>query len=116
MEPGGNYFHDNLSFCRSLQTAFGLRLRGRIRVGASCFDTLGVHVCEHEKWLPQCGFRKKVGGRGGTQLIDFKNKALVYWNLEPLLPLRYGGFYRQPGGSSLRPAAGFRKVPDSEGT
>ena len=45
----------------------------------------------------------RVGGRGGTQLIDFKNKALVYLNLDSLLPLRYGAFYMQPGGSSLDP-------------
>ena len=40
----------------------------------------------------------RVGVRGGTQLIDYKNKALVYLYLDSLLPLRYGGFYRQPGG------------------
>ena len=39
-----------------------------------------------------------VGGGGGTQLIDFKNNAFVYLYLDSLLPLRYGGFYRQPGG------------------
>ena len=48
-EPGGEYFDDILSFCRKWQTAFGLRLRGRIGVGASCFHSLGVHGCEHEK-------------------------------------------------------------------
>ncbi len=48
-EPGGEYFDDILSFCRKWQTAFGLRLRGRISVGAPCFDTLGLHVCKHEK-------------------------------------------------------------------
>ena len=39
-----------------------------------------------------------VGGRACTQLFDYKNKALVYLNLDSLLPLRYGAFYRQPGG------------------
>ena len=48
-EPGGEYFNDILRFCRKWQTAFGLRLRGRIRVGALGFDTLCVHVCEYEK-------------------------------------------------------------------
>ena len=38
------------------------------------------------------------GGRGGTQLIEYKNKALVYLYLDSLLPLRYGAFYMQPGG------------------
>ena len=47
-EPGGEHFDDLLSFCRKWQTAFGVRLRGRIRVGASCFDTLSLHVCKHE--------------------------------------------------------------------
>ena len=50
----------------------------------------------------------RVGGRACTQLFDSKNKALVYLYLDSLLPLRYGGFYMQPGGSSLRPAAGFK--------
>ena len=40
----------------------------------------------------------KVGGRACTPLLDFKNKSLVYLYLDSLLPLRYGGFYRQPGG------------------
>ena len=44
------------------------------------------------------GLRCKSGGRDGTQLIDFKNKALVYLYLDSLLPFRYRGFYRQPGG------------------
>jgi hypothetical protein len=48
-EPGGEYFDDILSFCRKWQTAFGLRLRGRIRVGASCFHSLGLHVRKQEK-------------------------------------------------------------------
>ena len=52
-EPGGEHFDDILSFCRKWQTAFGLRLRGRIGVGASCFHSLGLHVSKHEKWLPQ---------------------------------------------------------------
>ena len=44
-EPGGQYFDDILSFCKKWQTAFGLRLRGRIGVGASYFRSLEVHVC-----------------------------------------------------------------------
>ena len=51
-----------------------------------------------------------VGVRGGTQLIDYKNKALVYLYLECLLPLRYGAFYWQPGG--LVPRARGR-IPES---
>ena len=51
----------------------------------------------------QGGLRQKSGARGGTQLIDFENKALVYLYLDSLLPLRYGAFYMQPGGSSLDP-------------
>ena len=39
-----------------------------------------------------------VGGGGGTQLIDYKSKALVYLYLECRLPLRYGVLYVQPGG------------------
>ena len=39
----GDKFNDILSFRRKWQTAFGLRLRGRIRVGVPCFDTLGLH-------------------------------------------------------------------------
>ena len=38
-------FDDILSLCEKWQTAFGLRLRGRIGVRASCFHPLGVHVC-----------------------------------------------------------------------
>ena len=45
---------------------------------------------------------EKSGGRSATEaaplIFDFKNKALVYLYLECLLPLRYGGFYVQPGG------------------
>ena len=48
-EPGGQYFDDILSFCRKWQTAFGLRLRGRIRVGAPCFlcfrSATGLSTC-----------------------------------------------------------------------
>ena len=47
---------------------------------------------------PYFSSSEKVGVRGGTQLIDYKNKALVYLYLECLLPLRYRGFYVQPGG------------------
>ena len=42
-EPSGSFFDDILSFCRKWQTAFGLRLRGRIGVGASCFRSLSLH-------------------------------------------------------------------------
>ena len=48
-EPSGSFFDDILSFCRKWQTAFGLRLRGRIGVGASCFHSLGIPLCKHEK-------------------------------------------------------------------
>ena len=76
-------------------------------IGALCFFN-----CFLTSFGPSPGPQKvqnlRVGGRGGTQLIDFKNKALVYLYLDSLLPLRYGGFYRQPGGSpaaSTRPRA-----------
>ena len=38
-------FDDILSLCEKWQTAFGLRLRGRIGVRASCFHPLGVNLC-----------------------------------------------------------------------
>ena len=41
---------------------------------------------------------EKSCGGGGTQLVDYKNKALEYLYLDSLLPLRYGAFYMQPGG------------------
>ena len=69
-EPGGEYFDDILSFCRKWQTAFGLRLRGRIGVGASCFDTWGLHVRKHEKWLSQCGSRWVEVGRGKSPAVE----------------------------------------------
>ena len=59
--PGGKDFDDILSFCRKWQTAFGLRLRGRIGVGASCFHSLGLHVGKHEKGLRRDGRGKSPG-------------------------------------------------------
>ena len=44
-------FDDISSLCEKWQTAFGLRLRGRIGVRASCFHSLGVHVCPAIFWL-----------------------------------------------------------------
>ena len=41
----GVIFNDILSLCEKWQTAFGLRLRGRIGVRASCFHPLGVNLC-----------------------------------------------------------------------
>ena len=38
-------FDDILSLCEKWQTAFGLRLRGRIGVRASCFHSLSLHWC-----------------------------------------------------------------------
>ena len=106
-------FNDILSFCGKWQTAVGLRLCSRIRVRAPCFHSLGLPWCP---WIFQCFFDvfwspfgtpfHGFGGRACTQLFDFKNKALVYLYLDSLLPLRYGAFYMQPGGSSPRPAAG----------
>ena len=46
----GVIFDDILSLCEKWQTAFGLRLRGRIGVRASCFHPLGVHVCPAIFW------------------------------------------------------------------
>ena len=43
------------------------------------------------------------GAEAATPLFVFKNKALVYLYLDSLLPLHYGAFYMQPGGSSLDP-------------
>ena len=103
--PNGGIFNDILSFCRKWQTAFGLRLRGRIRVLAPCFHSLGLHGCP---LFFQCFFDVFWGApgssflgfgvRGGTQLIEVRNKTLTTCDLVPLLPLRYGGFYVQPGG------------------
>ena len=52
----------------------------------------------------------RVGVRGGTQLIEYKNKALL---LVPrsLLPLRYGGFYMQPGGLVPRARGRIYRLP-----
>ena len=57
------------------------------------------------------GLGEKVGVRGGTQLIDFKNKALVYLYLDSLLPLRYGAFYMQPGGLVPRARGRIYRLP-----
>ena len=46
-------FNDTSSFCRKWQTAFELRLCGRIRLAATCFQPLSLH------WAPlffQCFF------------------------------------------------------------
>ena len=48
-EPGEEYFDDILSFRRKWQTVFGLRLRGRTGIGASCFHSSSVPVGKHEK-------------------------------------------------------------------
>ena len=82
--PNGDIFNDILSFRRKWETAFGLRLCSRIRVPAPCFQPLSLH------WGPlffQCFFdvfwgpkkipKSTAGSRGGTQLIEYKNKALV---------------------------------------
>ena len=47
-EPSGVYFDDILSFCRKWQAAFGLRLRGRIRVGLLVL-TLWASTCASTK-------------------------------------------------------------------
>ena len=47
---------------------------------------------------PKIVLPEKFGGRGGTQLIEVRNKTLTTCDLESLLPLRYGAFYVQPGG------------------
>ena len=83
-------------------------------IGALCFFN-----CFLTSFGPSPGPRKaqnlRVGGRGGTQLIDFKNKALVYLYLDSLLPLRYGAFYMQPGGSSLDPRPDLRRLRRAPG-
>ena len=60
---------------------------------------------------PKKSLPARVGVGDGTQLIDFKNKALVYLYLDSLMPLRYGVFYMQPGGSSLDPRPDSGKYP-----
>ena len=51
--PKESIFNEILSFCKKWQTAFGLRLRGRIRVLASCFHSLGL---PWRPWIFQCFF------------------------------------------------------------
>ena len=43
--PEESIFSGILRFCSKCQTAFGLRLRGRIGVRASCFHSLSLHWC-----------------------------------------------------------------------
>ena len=97
--------HDILSLCEKWQTAFGLRLRSRIGVRASCFQALGLQLCPvflqqyiDVFWGAPGSSIHGFGDRGGTQLIEVRNKTLTTCDLESLLPLRYGVFYVQPGG------------------
>ena len=43
------------------------------------------------------------GGRSEAQHNCIQEQRPCYLYLDSLLPLRYGAFYRQPGGSSLDP-------------
>ena len=54
--------------------------------------------CFNDFWVEKMRLLQKSGGRGGAQLIEFRNKTLTTCDLESLLPLRYGGLYVQPGG------------------
>ena len=99
-----------LSLHRKRQTAFGLRLCSRIRGWASRFHSLSHHLCPwffqrffDVFWGPKKVSAARVGARGGTQLIDFKNNTLVYLYLLPSLGASTGSLV----GSSLEPAAGF---------
>ena len=111
-----------MSFRGKRQRAFGLRLCSRIRVRAPCFHSLGIPWCPlffrrfvDVFWGPKKANADKVGDRGGSQLFVFKNKDLVYSYLECLLPLRYGAFYWQPGGSSLDPRPDLSRLRRAPG-
>ena len=43
--PEESNFNEILCFCGKWQTSFGLRLRSRIGVWASCFHSLGLYLC-----------------------------------------------------------------------
>ena len=80
----GNIFNDILSFRRKWETAFGLRLCSRIRVPAPCFQPLSLHWGPlffqrffDVFWGPKKTPKSAVGGRGGTPLFEYKNKALA---------------------------------------
>ena len=110
----GDIFNDILSFCGKWQTAFGLRLCSRIRVRAPCFHSLGLPWCPlffqrffDVFWGHPGTPKSAVGGRGGTQLIDYKNKALVTCTLIPCFRSATGASTGSLVGSSLEPAAGF---------
>ena len=62
---------------------------GIFDVFLTSFDVpLGPHLRRSEK----------SGGRGGTPCICFQEQSTCDLYLEPLLPLRYGDLYWQPGG------------------
>ena len=56
---------------------------------------------------PKKAAPEKSGGRGGTQLIDFKNKALVTCTSIPCFRSATGPSTGSLVGSSLEPAAGY---------
>ena len=58
-----------------------------------------------------CGLRQKVGARGGTQLIDFKNKDLVYLCLNACFRSATGPSYWQPGGLVPRARGRIYRLP-----
>ena len=105
-------------FCRKWQTAFGQRLRSRIRVRASCFQPLSLHWGPlFFQWsfnvfwgTPGALFHEvgKVCGRACIQLFDFKNKALVTCTSIPCFRSATGLSTGSLVGSSLEPAAGFK--------
>ena len=111
-------FDDILSFCKKWQTAFGLRLRSRIGVRASCFYCLRLHWCPwfvkrffNVFWGHPGTLKSAAGARGGAQLIEVRNKTLTTCDLESLLPLRYGAFYVQPGGLVPRARGRIYRLP-----
>ena len=61
-EPGGDYLNDILSFCGKWHTTLGSSRRGRIGVGASCFQSLG-DLCEQARKMAAAVWVEV--GRGG---------------------------------------------------
>ena len=97
-------FNDILSLGKKWQTAFGLRLRGRIGVRASCFYSLSLHCCP---LFFQCFFDVFWGHPGTQNSAIFEGRR---HSLHPVICLQEqspcvlvprnldGDFYRQPGG------------------
>ena len=103
--PQERIFNDILGFCKKWQTAFGLRLRGRILcLGLlfSLFDHPLVPFVFSTFFCRLLGSPRDLiftGRRWNLHpLIRIQEQSTCYLYLEPLLPLRHGDFYWQPGG------------------